>query len=378
MKCFTNGKVFLNRKFVNGNLFVDDGKILGLDVFPMEKADEVIDCSNQFVVPGFVDIHCHGGVGVDTMDGKLESIAKLAKYMASNGTGAFLPTTMTMPLMDVTKALKAVDEAMTAEVDGAEILGVHAEGPFINPDKKGAQAADNILNPSIEAYEEMVGEFGDIVRTITLAPEIEGAEALIRYLDKKGVVAIIGHTCATYEQAAQSVGWGVSHCTHLYNAMTGFSHRAPGVVGAMLDLSDATVELIADLIHVHPAAMRVAIDKKGVDKVALVTDAMEAAGLPDGEYALGGQPVFVKDGAARLANGALAGSTLNQQRALRNIVSIGKTLEETLVMLTETPASVIGFEDTHGKLEKGYTANVTLLNDELFVTQTFVKGSKIF
>ncbi len=378
MKCFANGEVFLNREFVQGNLFVEDGKILGLDVFDVDQADEVIDCTNEFVVPGFLDIHCHGGVGVDTMDGKVESIAKLAKFVASNGTCALLPTTMTMPLMDVTQALWAVDEAMKAEVDGAEILGVHAEGPFINPDKKGAQKADNILKPSVAAFEKMVGEFGHVVRTITLAPEIEGAEELIRYLKKKGIVAIVGHTCATYEQAVKSVDWGVSHCTHLYNAMTGLDHRAPGVVGAMFDLDDATVEMIADLIHVHPAALRIAIEHKGIDKVALITDAMEAAGLPDGEYALGGQPVFVKDGAARLASGALAGSTLNQQQALRNIVSIGRSLEDAIVMLTETPAHIIHMQDSHGKLDKGYTANVTVLNKDLFVTKTFVKGTQVF
>lgn len=378
MKCFANGEVFINREFVRGNLFVEDGKILGVDLFEVKKADEVIECENQFVVPGFLDIHCHGSVGVDTMDGKFESIAKLAKFVASNGTAAFLPTTMTMPLGDVTQALRAVDEAMKAEVDGAEILGVHAEGPFINPDKKGAQKEDNILKPSVAAFEEMVGEFGDVVRTITLAPEIEGAEELIGYLKKKGIVAIIGHTCATYEQAVQSVDWGVSHCTHLYNAMTGLDHRAPGVVGAMFDLDDASVEMIADLIHVHPAALRIAIDKKGIDKVALITDAMEAAGLPDGEYALGGQPVFVKDGAARLANGALAGSTLNQQQALRNIVSIGKKLEDAIVMLTESPARVIHMEKSHGKLDKGFIANITVLNKDLYVTKTFVKGNQVF
>ena len=378
MKCFANGEVFVNRGFVRGNLFVEDDQVLGVDVFAVDQADEVIDCTNEFVVPGFVDIHCHGGVGVDTMDGKVESIAKLAKFVASNGTGAFLPTTMTMPLGDVTQALRAVDEAMKAEVDGAEILGVHAEGPFINPDKKGAQKEENIFKPSVAAFEKMVGEFENVVRTITLAPEIEGAEELIRYLKKKGIVAIIGHTCATYEEAVKSVEWGVSHCTHLYNAMTGLSHRAPGVVGAMFDLDEASVEMIADLIHIHPAALRIAIEHKGVDKVALITDAMEAAGLPDGEYALGGQPVFVKDGAARLASGALAGSTLNQQQALRNIVSIGSSLEDAIVMLTETPARIIHADDTHGKLEKGFRANVTVLNKDLFVTKTFVKGRQVF
>lgn len=378
MKCFVNGDVFVNRAFVRGNLFVDEGKVLGVDVLDVSAADEVIDCKDALVVPGFVDIHCHGGVGVDTMDGKAASIEKLAKFVASNGTGAFLPTTMTMPMGDVRQALKAVDEVMRGDVMGAEILGVHAEGPFINAEKKGAQNGANIAVPSVAAFQEMTGEFEDVVKTITLAPEIEGAEELIRYLKKKGIVAIIGHTCATYEQAMASFDWGVSHCTHLYNAMPGLSHRAPGVVGALFDAKDTTVELIADLIHVHPAALRIAMDVKGIDQVALITDAMEAAGLPDGEYALGGQAVFVKDGAARLANGALAGSTLNQQQALRNVISIGKSLEEALVMLTESPARVIGMETTHGQLAEGYVANVTILNKELYVKQTFVRGKQVF
>lgn len=377
MLIVTGGLVYLNGKFVDGmDLLIEDKKIK--DIVPKGTFTEgqVLDVQGNYVAPGFIDLHMHGCVGCDTMDADVSSLNKMARFLASHGTTSFLPTTMTMGFDDIYKSVEAIAEYMDGDYDGADVIGVHLEGPFINPGAKGAQAEEHIVQPNKSILEQWPDSLMDIVRLVVVAPEMEGAEELIKYLTDKGITVSIAHTKATYDQCIRSVAWGITHATHCYNAMTGLHHREPGVVGAIFYMDDVTIELIADFIHVHPAAVKIAINAKGPERVALITDSMEAAGLEEGEYVLGGQKVIVSGGAARLPGNVLAGSTLTQDKALRNVVSLGFSIEDGIKMLSETPATTIGVNDRKGKLEKGYDADFIVLDKELIVKDCYVKGTK--
>ena len=256
-------------------------------------------------------------------------------------------------------------------------MGVHLEGPFINPGAKGAQAEQYILPASRDGFVDLAGEYEGIIKRITMAPDVEGARELTEYLVSKGTVVSKGHTVASYEKRFEGIEWGMRLATHFYNAMTPLKHREPGAVGAFLERDDTTIELIADFVHVHPTALKIAIGLKGYDKVALITDSMAAAGMADGEYYLGSEAVIVKDGVARLKEGGnLAGSTLTQDQALRNMVSIGFALSDVVRMLTEVPAGIAGVSDYKGRIEKGYDADLVILDNELNVNRVFIRGNQ--
>lgn len=378
MLIITGGKVFKDGNFVEGmDVLLEGDKIV--DIVPQGqcKDGEVIDVKGNYVCPGFVDIHIHGCQGYDTMNGTEEALVKMAKFVASHGTTSFLPTTMTNSTEDIQRSLKAISDLKGKFTGGAEILGSHLEGPFISAKAKGAQPEQFILAPQISNFESHVGECGDVIKTLTMAPEIEGADELIKYLTNKGIVVSVGHTSATYEECVKGFEYGISHTTHFYNAMTVFKSREPGVVGAVLDNPDVTLEVIADLVHSHPVSVKLAYNVKGPERMVLITDAMEATGLGDGQYVLGGQDVFVKNGEARLKEGNLAGSTLTQDKALQNVVKIGIPLEDGIKMLTETPARVIGVNCCKGSIKKGYDADIVVLDSELSVAMTIVKGNKV-
>ncbi|MBI9048950.1 MAG: N-acetylglucosamine-6-phosphate deacetylase [Anaerolineaceae bacterium] len=376
MKTMFCGKVYANGEWLENCLIrVTDGKIA--EMIPNSKLTaDAIDFSNAICSPGFVDMHIHGAFGHDTMDGDVAGLNTMSAFLMQHGTTSFLPTTMTATSTSVNRSLEEVNQCMHMEQPGARCLGVHLEGPFINPAAKGAQIENQIQLPSVESFDAMCGSNISLVKTITLAPEREGAEALIRYLSKKGIVPVIGHTKATYQQAKDSFDWGIRHATHMYNAMTPLHHREPGVVGALLEDERVTVELIADLVHVHPAVIKVTLAAKGSQQIALVTDAMSAAGLEAGTYQLGGQDVFMKDEEARLADGTLAGSVLTQDKALRNLAGQGIALEDILEMLTATPARIIGEGHRKGKLQVGMDADITILSDALEVQAVFIAGQQ--
>ena len=376
MKTLFCGKVYANGEWLENCLIrVAEGKIT--EIVPnSDKPADALDFSNDICSPGFVDLHIHGAFGKDTMDGDVESIKTMSEFLVNHGTTSFLPTTMTASPAAVRQSLQAVDTCMKSEMPGAQPLGVHLEGPFINPAAKGAQIESEIHLPTVDWFEGMCGPYMAVAKTITLAPEREGAEALIRYLSGRGIVPVIGHTKATYQQAKESFDWGVRHCTHMYNAMTPLHHREPGVVGALLEDERVTVELIADLVHVHPAVIKVTLETKGAQNIALVTDAMSAAGLEAGTYQLGGQDVFMKDGEARLADGTLAGSVLTQDKALQNLAGQGVALEDILEMLTATPARIIGEDHRKGRIAVGMDADLTLLSDEYMVKAVFIAGKQ--
>lgn len=361
----------------DADILIEDGKILGIAPKGKYDGEQIIDASGCYVCPGFIDVHIHGCVGRDVMDGSVESLEEMAKFVASHGTTSFLATTTTSSRGATRNSLKAVNDIMKKLYQGAEILGVHLEGPFINPGAKGAQAEQYILPASRDGFVDLAGEYEGIIKRITMAPDVEGARELTEYLVSKGTVVSMGHTVASYEKCIEGIEWGMRHATHFYNAMTPLKHREPGAVGAFLERDDTTIELIADFVHVHPTALKIAIGLKGYDKVALITDSMAAAGMADGEYYLGSEAVIVKDGVARLKEGGnLAGSTLTQDQALRNMVSIGFALSDVVRMLTEVPAGIAGVSDYKGRIEKGYDADLVILDNELNVNRVFIRGNQ--
>ena len=378
MKVIKNGIVFKDGRWLKDVDVLVDGNIIKDLLDGADNVDaEVIDANGGFVCPGFINLHIHGAMGYDVMDGTEDAIKEIAKFSAEHGTTSFLPTTTTGSIGRTRKSLEMIKNVMKGKYEGAQILGVHLEGPFINREYKGAQMEEHIQRPSIDNYLNLTHGFEDIVKHITVAPEVEGAEELIKYLKDKGITVSMGHTGADYDTCMKAFEWGVSHVTHCYNGMVSLHHRNPGVIGAAFDREGITVELITDLIHIHPAMLRLAIKAKGASGTAIVTDSMAATGLGDGQYLLGEKQVWVKDGIARIEEGNLAGSTLTHDGALRNIVDIGMSLEDGITMLSTTPAKVIGVDDHKGNIEKGYDADIVILDRDLKVDKVLVQGDLI-
>ncbi|MEJ6950463.1 N-acetylglucosamine-6-phosphate deacetylase [Natronospora cellulosivora (SeqCode)] len=335
------------------------------------KKLEIIDGENNFLSPGFIDIHIHGSAGYDTMDASLESLKNIKNSLIRSGVTSFLATTMTMSRDNIRNALSNVRDLINKkESPGASIIGVHLEGPFISKEFKGCHIAKDIISPDLKLIEE----YKDIIKLITIAPELEGIKELINYLKENNIIASAGHTGASYEEVIAAFSQGLSHVTHLFNAMEKLHHREPGLIGAALS-TDTTVELIADFIHVHPAVIKIVLQAKNSNDIILVTDAMRAASMEDGEYDLGGQKVIVKEGTARLENGRLAGSVLTLDQAIRNINKISNLpLDKIIKMVTYNPARILGMEDKIGCIKEGNIADFVFLNQDLEVVKVFKGG----
>jgi N-acetylglucosamine-6-phosphate deacetylase len=268
---------------------------------------------------------------------------------------------------------------MERGTQGAEVLGVHLEGPYINPEKHGAHDAEHVRPPSPEEIKEMLEAANRTVKIVTLAPEVNGSKELIKELGKFGVVTSMGHSNATYSEAVNAIKLGVTHASHTFNGMRSFHHREPGIVGAVLVHDELTAELISDNIHVHPVAMKLLVRTKGTDKVVLVTDAIQAAGMPDGKYKLGKQKVIVEKGVCRLESGELAGSTLTMDEAVRNTMkSVGMPLRIAIKMATINPAVAISVDKSKGSLELGKDADIVIIDYEVNVYVTIVKGKVVY
>ena len=374
-----NGKIVLPYGVVCDKLLAfdrDSGKICGI-VDELPEGADTIDAAGNFVAPGLVDIHIHGYLGEDTCDAKPEGIKKMAYGVAQNGVTSFLPTTMTVSKEQIIAALNAVrslkEESKTWE--GAEIIGVHAEGPFINPSKKGAQAEENILVPDAD----FIIENADVITSVTLAPEMdEGHKCIKKLAAETHVLVSMGHTGADFDEALSAARDGVRHTTHLFNAMTALAHRNPGVVGAALASESVSVELIADTFHINPGLYSIIAKVKG-DKMVLITDCTRAGGMPDGEYELGGQPIFLKGIECRLADGTIAGSVLKLNDAVKNVLNhTSLPVHEVFNMASLNPATAIGCADRLGSLEAGKDADIIITDDNINVLRTIKKGRTIY
>jgi N-acetylglucosamine-6-phosphate deacetylase len=373
---FKNCKIIFQDKIENGTVLIKDGKIAKINPDTYHN-EEIIDGGGRYLSPGFIDVHIHGAGGRDTMDGTVDSINTISKVIAGYGTTSFLPTTMTCALEDIKKAVQAASICMKDGTEGAQVLGVHLEGPFINPNMIGAQNPKYVETPALDSFNYMIGDNISAIKSITLAPEVEGAKELIEYVSSLGITVSIGHSKATYMEAMNGIKWGIGHSTHLYNAMTPLTHREPGVVGAIFD-TDITTETISDGIHISYPSLRIAYKQKGFDKVLLVTDAMMACGMSEGKYSLGGQDVFVKDGAARLKEGNLAGSILTLDKAIRNVYKNNNyALHDVVKMATYNGAKHCGVEDRKGLIKEGYDADLVLFDEDINIKKVII-GGKLF
>lgn len=334
---------------------------------------EHVDAGGALLLPGFVDVHVHGALGHETMDGDVDGLAAMAGFYARHGVTAFLATTWTGGTDDTLHALDGVARGMRSLDGGARLLGAHMEGPYLSARRCGAQDAA-LIRP---ADADEAARFLDtgVVRLITVAPEVPGNLDLVDECVRRGVAVSAGHTDATYEEVLEAVGRGVRHLTHTFNAMRPLHHREPGPVGAALTSDRLTVELIADGVHVHPVAMRALAHGRGLDGLVLVTDAMRATGLPAGEYRIGERSVAVTDGAVRLPDGALAGSVLTFDVALRNLRdATGRPLHELWPAASRNAAAVAGVADRKGAIATGRDADLVLVDDDAGVQLTVVEG----
>ncbi len=367
-------RIFLENSILEGGCVqVEQGKIVACMEQTSTQAD--IDLGDLTLIPGFVDIHVHGGNMHDTMDATYDALLGLSRFKAQEGVTAFCPTTVTTSLEKTTAAIEAVRDAMAQGVDGAKILGSFLEGPYINPVYKGAHPPAFIRQVSLPEIEALVEAGKGTVISCALAPELPGALEAIDYLVKHNVAVRLGHSDATCAQAHTAIDRGAKLGIHIYNAMSPLRHREPGMVGAILDNPAIYAEMIADLVHVNPVAMNIVLKCKGPEKVALITDCMMAGGLPDGEYNLGELDVVVSNGECRLADGTLAGSTLTICQAIKNMVhTLHVPLFDAVKMASLSPATALGLEDTIGSIKPGKAADLVGLDKDLNVRFVMVDG----
>ena len=373
MKYIKNGKFILPDGILENVVLAYDNKICGFTTEGEIPSDaKVIDANGGYVAPGLVDIHIHGYLGEDTSDGNADGIFKMANGIMKNGVTSWCPTTMTVSTEEINTALEVVRslKEKSKSWQGAEILGVNLEGPFINPSKKGAQAGEHIKKPDAK----FVIDNADIISVATLAPEMEnGCEAIKEICENCDVRVSIGHSDATFEQTMDGIAAGATHVTHLFNAQTPLHHRNPGVVGAGL-LENVTTELIADTFHVHKGLFELIARIKG-DNLVLITDCTRAGGMPDGEYTLGGQPIIVKGIQCLLEDGTIAGSVLKLNNAVKNFRdNTNLPFWKVVSAASLAPARAIGVDDRKGSLEAGKDADIIITDGDFNILKTIIGG----
>lgn len=378
-----NAHVFTAVHDWNPGWLLTEGKrirLMGAGQPPKFSEGEVtrrINAAGKRLLPGLIDLHVHGAMGYEAMDASVDGLHAMAQFYARHGVTGFLPSTWTASGADIRAVLDCTAGAMGAVLGGAAVLGVHLEGPYLNPVRCGAQDAELIRRADRREALDFL-ETG-LVRLIAIAPEYEENLWLIDECVRRGVTVSMGHTAATYEQVQQAVTHGLKHATHCYNAMTGLGHRELGTVGAAMSIPQITCELIADNIHVHPGAQQILVRAKGPEGVVLVTDAVRGVGLPDGEYRIDHRTITIRNGGAYLPDGTLAGSTLTMERALRNVLAAtGLTLKEGWHMSSLNAAREIGFSAAKGSLEVGKDADLVLMDADFNVHLTMVEGNVVY
>lgn len=378
-----NVKVYTEDKaFEDGTIVIEDGVfqkiVIGEKVLEGDCDGEVLDGKGCYAIPGLIDLHFHGCKGDDFCDGTKEAIERIAEYEASIGVTAIAPATMTLPAGELERILHVAAEYKKDATKGADLLGINMEGPFISPAKKGAQDARNIVPCDVNICQKFLEASEGLVKFIGIAPEESKASLSFIQKMRDKVHISLAHTNADYDTAKAAFDAGADHAVHLYNAMPGFTHRAPGVVGAVYDSKHVMAEIICDGIHIHPAAVRATFEMMGEDRMILISDSMRATGMPDGQYTLGGLDVNVVGKLATLvSDGAIAGSATNLMDCMKTaVMEMGIPLETAVACATMNPAKSLDVYGQYGSISVGKKANVVLLNDELEV-QTVIKDGNI-
>ncbi len=358
----------------NGVLILKDGRIQsvrkGFENLP--KQINCIDGVGNLLIPGMIDLHIHGASGFDMMDGTLKSIHEVSLACAKYGCTSFLATSVTSALESLMTMIKNVKETVEKE-PGAQIVGIHLEGPYLNPKRKGMQNEDYLRHPDVNEMEMILKEAHGLVKMVTIAPELPGGFNLVERLKGRGIVVSIAHSDATYEEAKKAFQCGASHVTHCFNGMRPIHHRDPGIVTAAFEEEHVSLQMIVDHIHLHPAIVRLMHRIKGPERVALITDALQAMGLGDGEYFFGGHQVLVKDGVAKLHDGTLASSTVKMNEAIKKAVASDIPLWDAIQMATRTPADILNLKNK-GRIAPGADADLVLLDRNFHVIWTMVNG----
>lgn len=375
MLILTGGTIFTPEKRIKGNIVIDDGRIVSIEEIGQKYEGEtkptpetqVIPLDGKIIAPGFIDVHIHGVGGYEAMDGR-SAIEEMSTILPRFGVVGFMPTGVASPHPVLVEFLR---EVKSARSKGARILGAHLESSFISRERRGAQPPDHIRPVNMKEVEELIKEG---IRMITIAPEVEGALEAIRRFREAGVVVSLGHSNATWEESIKGVNAGITKATHTFNAMAPLNHRQPGCVGVVLTDRRVACEIIADFHHLHPIMVEMIVRLKGKEKTMLVTDSVRFAGLPDGEYEWAGQRVVKKgDEMILKEEGVYAGSVLSMDKAVRNVHSLGFSLEEVFEMASLTPAREVGITDM-GKIEVGKRADLVVLDENLEVYMTIVDG----
>lgn len=355
------GKVFQeDGSFLEQAIYINDHRLV--DKAEYQDDGEIIDAEGLLVLPGLVDIHSHGAAGEDFSDGNPEGLKKILRYERSCGITSYCPTSMTFPKERLRQIFASIKGAQTEE--GAKVVGINMEGPFLDPAKKGAHVEKWIAAPDVAFVRELNQDVDGLVRLVTLAPNMDGAEEFIKEMHEEVCISL-GHTAADYDCASRAMKLGAHHVTHLYNAMQPFGHRAPGLIGAAMDDPECMVEMICDGYHIHPSAIRAAFRMFGPERVILISDSMRAAGMENGTYELGGQEVTVKDRKAVLKDGTLAGSATNLYGCMCKAVEFGIPLEQAIMAATANPARSIGIFDRVGSIRIGKQADLLLASENL-------------
>ncbi|MGW7973584.1 N-acetylglucosamine-6-phosphate deacetylase [Staphylococcus xylosus] len=372
-----NGRIYTeNETIEQGYILIENGKIIQIAEGEYQGDLTTIDVKGQHVLPGFIDIHMHGGYGEDATDASFEGLKHLSESLLSEGTTSFLATTMTQSDENIIKALKNIVDYQEQQdsLNAASIVGIHLEGPFISEYKVGAQNPAYVQRPSVEKVQQFQEIANNQIKVMTFAPEVEGADETLSTLHDQ-INFSIGHTVATFDEVNEAVAQGAKHVTHLYNAGTPFEHRNPGLSGAAWLNDELSTESIVDGIHSHPASVKIAYKQKGNKRFFLITDAMRAKGMPDGEYDLGGQNVVVKGSEARLASGALAGSILKMNEGLKNLIAYtGAPLDDLWRVTSLNQAIALKIEEDKGSIAIGKDADIVVVDDDIQVLTTIKSG----
>lgn len=369
-----NGQVYIDHTFQKKTIYIQDGTIHLLEA-DCQTSGTVFDAAGRRIVPGFIDIHTHGAVGVDVNGASAEDLEKIGTFFAKNGTTSWLASILTDTEEQTSRAISQCIEYQASAGKGAQLLGIHLEGPFLASEFKGAMPEHLLKKGSADLAASYQRQANGNIRYITVSPEVEGVLELIPKLRELGIVVAMGHSGADYDTSMAAIQAGTAACTHTFNAMAPLHQHRPAIIGAALE-SDVYCEMICDGLHLHPAIVRLLWKTKGPQRLVAITDSIMAAGLPDGNYHLGVNQVVVEKGDAKLASdGTRAGSTLTQDRALRNLLSFtGLSLEEILPVLTENPAKLIGVYDRKGSIEDGKDADLVVLDEQNQVADVFLRG----